>query len=60
MLDSLQGVFVSNVGLVRSLVSRCIDHEIGVMPIISKCHQEMMRVVQDIDGEADSRLAVNR
>ena len=60
MLDSLEGVYISNVGLVRSLVTRCVDHEMRVMPIVSKCHQEMVRVVESIDGEADARHVVNR
>jgi len=60
VLDSLEGVYISNVGLVRSLVTRCVDHEMRVMPIVSKCHQEMVRVVESIDGEADARHVVNR
>lgn len=60
VLDSLQSVYISNVNLVSNLISSCVDHEMGVMPIISKCHQEMMRNVEGIDGEADASHVVNR
>ena len=60
MLDSLEGVYISNVDLMRSLVTRCVDHEMRVMPIIGNCHQEMIKVVRSIDGEADARHVVNR
>ena len=60
MLDSLQSVYISNVQLVSNLISSCVDHEMGVMPIISKCHQEMISVVGGIDGEADASHVVNR
>lgn len=60
VLDSLQSVFISNVNLVSNLISSCVDHEMGVMPIISKCHQEMISVARGIDGEADASHVVNR
>lgn len=60
VLDSLQTVYVANGELVRSLLTRCLDHECGLMPIISKCQQEMRRVVQSMDAEADASHVVNR
>jgi len=60
VLDSLQSVYISNVNLVSNLISSCVDHEMGVMPIIRKCHQEMISNVERIDGEADASHVVNR
>lgn len=60
VLTSLQRVFSENVQLFKTLYGNCIEFEQNVAPIISKCHSEMLDILDKIDADTDTNIVINR
>ena len=60
VLNNLQTLEVGNCDFFKRLINQCIKKEKEVMPIITKCHEEMENVIGRINAEQDSIIVINR
>ena len=60
VLNNLQDVFVDNMNVFKSVVGKCVMQEQSVIPIISTCHSEMMKIVTSVDADTDTNIVINR
>jgi len=60
VLNNLQTLEVGNCDFFKRLINQCIKKEKEVIPIITKCHEEMENVIGSINAEQDSIIVINR
>lgn len=58
VLQILQNLHEGNTNFWSSQMEKSAQFEIGVVPIISKCHDSMMSAIKDVNSETDSQIVI--
>lgn len=60
VLDRLQTLHQDNSQHLTTVLTKCVNREKEITPIVTKCHDEMLTVLNRIDKEADTQLIIDR
>jgi len=58
VLQILQNLYEGNSNFWSSQMEKCVQFEIGVAPIIAKCHDSMVSAIKDVNSEKDSQIVM--
>merc|ERR1712198_111581 len=60
VLNSIQKICEGQCLYFASLMRRCIENEMSVYPIISKCHKDMVKQLKEIDVKKEMKVVIER
>ena len=60
LLNNLQSLDVGNCEFFKNTINKCIEKEKDVNPIVTKCLEEMDKLIGEINAEQDSELVIDR
>ena len=60
MLDGLETLHRGNTEFWKDLFEKCLKAELNVVPIIAKCHEDMMAAVVAVNSDTDAEVVVTK
>ena len=60
LLDGLETLHRGNTEFWKDLLEKCLKAELNVVPIIAKCHEDMMAAVGAVNSETDAEVVVTK
>ena len=60
ILDGLETLHRGNTEFWKDLLEKCLKAELNVVPIIAKCHEDMMAAVGAVNSETDAEVVVTK
>ena len=60
VLDGLETLHRSNTDFWKGLMEKCLKSELNVVPIIAKCHEDMMTAVGAVNSDTDAEVVVTK
>ena len=60
ILDGLETLHRGNTDFWKDLLEKCLKAELNVVPIIAKCHEDMMAAVGAVSSETDADVVVTK
>ena len=60
ILDGLETLHKGNTDFWKDLMERCLQSELNVIPIIAKCHEDMMTALSAVDSVTDAEVIVTK
>ena len=60
ILDGLETLHRGNTEFWKDLLEKCLKAELNVVPIIAKCHEDMMAAVEAVSSDTDAGVVVTK
>ena len=60
VLDGLETIHRGNTDFWKDLMEKCLKSELNVVPIIAKCHEDMMTAVGAVNSDTDAEVVVTK